>query len=305
MIDKTKLKEAIAELMRDRSKREAFAEMITEYVQPGHIATDFVSMLLNTRRLNPGDSLVKKLRKGINVRTLVPGSIHLASEITVTERVNYALDGSDVKVQLNQWELDSGELGTIDEIKREMLAKYRDHYQNKVFTALSTVWTAVNTPNNFISVGGVVTAGVLEDAIDWVNQNAGGVKAVVGSRVAMTPITKFAAFWSDASGTKTAVSDPAVQEVMQKGMIGRYYGAPLVTIEQTYDYLDDYNPMIPTDKILVIGENVGEFLTYGDVKYKQYEDNRPTPPYLFLEYWQQYSMLIWNAMGIYVIGGLS
>ena len=50
-------------------------------------------MLLNTRSLKPGDSLVKKLRKGIEVRTLVPGSIHLASEVTVSERVNYVLDG--------------------------------------------------------------------------------------------------------------------------------------------------------------------------------------------------------------------
>jgi hypothetical protein len=70
------LKQEVAALMKDPSKREAFAEMITEFVQPNHVMTDFVGMLLNTRSLKPGDSLVKKLRKGIKVYTLVPGAIN-------------------------------------------------------------------------------------------------------------------------------------------------------------------------------------------------------------------------------------
>lgn len=92
-----KLKEAVASLLKD-GDREALAQLIVEYAQPGHITTDFISLLMNSRRLNPGDALVRKVRKGINVRTLVPGAVHLASEITVTDRINYMLDGADVKV---------------------------------------------------------------------------------------------------------------------------------------------------------------------------------------------------------------
>jgi len=298
------LNQAVAELMKS-GDRQALAEMIVEYIQPNHITIDFVSMLLNSRSLKPGDSLVKKLRKGLEVHTLVPGSIHLAHEITVSDRVNYVLDGSDVKATWNEWEMENGEIGTVDEIRTEMMAKLKDHWQNKVFTALSTVWTAVNTPSNFINVGGAITATALEDAIDRINETTGGVRAVVGSRAAMTPITKFGAFWSDTSGTKTAVSDPAVEEIRQTGMLGRYYGTSLVTLNQIYDNLEDYQPLIPTDKILVIGENVGEFVTFGDVKTKQYSDMRPTPPQWFMELWQQYSLMIWNAQGLYVLGGLS
>src|SRR3972149_2417445 len=191
MADELKVNEAIASLMKDKSQRDAFAEMIVEYVKPNHITVDFISLLLNTRSLKPGDFLVKKLRKGIEVHTLVPGSIHLAHKVTLTDRVNYMLDGSDVKVTYNEWELEAGEIGTVDEIKQEMFAKLRDHFYNKVFTALTTVWTAVNTPNNFTSVGGAITSTALEDAIDRINETTGGVKAVVGTRAAMTPITKF------------------------------------------------------------------------------------------------------------------
>jgi len=303
-MDEKELKTAIAELLKS-GDREAVAEMIIEYVQPNHITVDFVNMLLNSRALKPGDSLVKKLRKGIEVRTLVPGSIPLASEITVSDRVNYILDGSVVKVTYNEWEMDNGEIGTVDEISREMMAKLKDHYQNKVFTALTTVWTAVNTPNNFVSVGGVVTPAVLEAAIDRINQTTGGVRAVVGTRVAMTPITKFGAFWSDTSGTMTGVSDPALEEIRQRGMLGRYYGAPLVVLEQIYDNPEDNAAMLPEDKILVIGENVGEFITYGDVKSSQYSDPRVVPPQWILQLYNQYGLLIWNAQGLYVIGGLT
>lgn len=300
-----KLKQAVASMMKDPSQRQALAEMIVEYVQPGHVTTDFVGMLMNTRSLNPGDSLVKKLRKGIKVRTLVPGTIHLSNEITVTDRVNYVLDGADVKVTWNEWELENGEIGTVETMRAEMLAKLRDYYQTKVFTALSSVWSAVNTPTNYTNVGGTITAAALEDAIDHINNTTGGVKAVVGARSVMTPISKFGAFWNDGGTIGTdaqwAGVDSQLEQVMREGRLGTYYGAPLVMINQVWDNPEDYNTMIPNDKILVIGENVGEFITYGQAREKQYSDPRPTPPQWFLEIYQQFGLMVWNANGIYVL----
>jgi hypothetical protein len=303
-MENKELNEKVASLLKE-GDRQAVAEMIVEYVQPNHITVDFVGMLLNSRSLNPGDSLVKKLRKGIEVHTLMPGSIHLASEITVTERMNYILDGWDVKTTWNEWEMANGEIGTVESIRAEMVAKVKDRHINKVFTALTTIWTAINTPLNYTNVGGHITATALEDAIDRINQTTSGVKAVIGTRAAMTPITKFGAFWSDETGTKTAYSDPAIEEIRQSGLLGKYYGAPLLVINQIYDNPEDYNALIPTDKILVIGENVGDYITYGPEQSKQYQDMRVTPPQWFLEIYGQSAMMIWNALGIFVLGNLS
>jgi hypothetical protein len=294
-----KIRESIASLMKDKGKREELAQLLVEYVQPGHITIDFISMLLNSRAMKVGDILVKKLRKGIEVRTLVPGAIHLKSEITVKERLNYVLDGAIVGVQANQWELDSGELGTVASIRAEMEAKLRDYYLGKVFTALSTVWSVGNTPDNFAAIGAPITSAALETAIDHINLTTGGVKVVVGSRAAMTPITKFAAFWSD--GTNVGYVPERIQQIMATGTLGNYYGASLLALEQTYDNPEDYNKLIPEDKILVIGKNVGDFITYGPVMTKEWTDNRPTPPYWNLELYQQFGLIIDNAMGIYVI----
>ncbi len=296
-------KAEVIKLIREGGNREALAELIIEYVEPNHLTTDYVSRLLSTRRLKPGDALVKKVRKGIEVRTLVPGSVHLANEITVNERINYVLDGADVKVTYNEWDLQNGDIGTLDSIRAEMAAKLRDFYLNKVFTALSTVWSAGNTPNNFTSVGGVVTNTALEAAIDRINQTTAGAKVIVGTRAAVTPITKFGAFWTD--GSNVGVSETALDEIREKGSLGKYYGVPVLALEQVWDNPDDYNELLPNDKILVIGENVGEFITFGDVLRKQWVDMNPTPPQWFLEIYQQFGMIVDNAQGIFVLGDLS
>lgn len=298
-MDEKQLKEAIASLLKE-GKREALAQLIIEYVQPNHITADFVSLLLNTRSLNPGDALVKKVRTGIKVRTLVPGSIHLKSEVTVRDRINYVLDGADVGVTYNEWELDSGELGTVEEIRSEMGAKLRDYYLGKVFTALSTVWSSVNTPSNYTAVSGALTATALENAIDQINQTTSGVKAVVGTRAALTPVTKFGAFWDDGGSNVADVPDN-IREIMATGFLGKYYGARLIALDQIYDNPADYNPLLPNNLVLVIGENVGEFITYGEVRTKEWQDMRPTPPQWNLELYQQFGMIIDRADGIYVI----
>ena len=299
-----KLREAVAELLQG-GDRGALAEMITEYVEPTHITTDFVSLLLNSRSLNPGDSLVKKIRKGIRVRTLVPGSIHLANELTVKDNINYVLDGLDVKITANEWELASGELGSVESIKSEMQAKIRDTYINRVFSALSSVWSEVNTPSNYTNMGGSLSAAALKAAIDQINQTTGGVRAIVGTRAALTPITTFGAGWADGTSTDWHPVPENIREIMQTGWLGRYYGAPILALQQQYDNPDDYNALLPSDKVLVVGENVGEFITYGPAFTKEWTDMRPTPPQWYYEVYQQWGMIIDKADGIHVIGNIS
>lgn len=302
---KEQYKEAFAALA--NTDREALANLIIEYLDPNHITVDYIGMLLNTRSLKPGDQLVKKVRRGINVRTLVPGSVHLSNEVNVTDRANYHLSGVDVKVHVNEWELASGELGTMDSIEAEMRAKIRDYYLNQVITSLGTLWSAANTPNNFVNVGGAITATALEDAIDEINYRVGSVRAVVGVRKAMSPVTKFSNYVPyDASPTSWGVPVPsAIEEVRQTGFIGKYYGVQLIGLDQIWDNEVDYNALLPEDKVLVIGENVGEFITYGEVKSKSWTDWEPTPPVFKMELYQQYGLIVDRQLGIYVIGGLS
>jgi hypothetical protein len=201
---------------------------------------------------------------------------------------------------LNQWELDSGELGTVDWIKNQMTLYLRDFYMNKVFSALASVWTTANTPYNFTDCSGtgtgIVTATALKNMIDYINQTAGGVKQIVSTRHNLTPVTTFGASWSD--GTSNQWAPENIKEIMQTGWLGRYYGCPLLGLPQTFNNPEDYKALLPTNIILVIGNNVGEFITYGDVKNQQYDDMRVVPPQWTYSIYQQFGLLIDNAMGI-------
>lgn len=304
MADMTKeQKEAFASLAKDRAQREALSELIVEYIQPNHLSENIVSLFLNSRTLKLGDALVYKVRRGLEVRKLVPGSIHLASEIAVSDRINYTLEGAQVGATYNLWELESGEIGSVSSIQAEMRAKLVDYYVNRVFTSLSTVWSSVNTPTNYTNVGGSLTATALKNAIDNINTKVGRVRAVVGTRKALTPITTFGAGWdvTTAAGTSQQANYPALNEIWQSGWLGRYYGAPIVALDQIYDNPIDYNALLPEDKVLVIGENVGDFILYGDTKFQNYDDPRVIPPQYVLNIYQQFGMIISNAQGIHVL----
>jgi len=287
-----------------KNEPEAFASLIVEYFKPNHIATDYISMLLNTRNLQPGDQLIKRVRRGITVRTLVPGSVHLSNEVTVADRAWYNLSGVDVRVHANAWDLESGQIGTIAEIEAEMRAKIRDYFLARVISSLSTLWNASNTPNNYTDLGGAkVSATALDAAIDYINYRVGGVKAVVGIKKVMAPISKFGQYTPyQGDPTKWGVPNmQAIEEVHRTGFLGTYYGTTIIGLDQQWDDPVSNTPLLPEDKILVIGNNVGEFITYGDVKSKSWINWEPTPPVYNIELYAQYGMIIDRQEGIFVL----
>jgi hypothetical protein len=305
-MEDTKVKEAIASLMKERGNREALAEMIVEYIQPTHVTSAVMDQILNTRALNPGDQLIRKVRKGIRVWTHVPGSIGLQSEITVSERANYVLDYAIVGLLANEWDLENGDIGTIESMRTEAFAKINDYYVNKVFTALTSIYTAVNTPSNYTNVGGHVTQTALDNAIEYINEQiSGGAKAIVGVRSALFPIMKFAGWQTTSNGTDLAASQDIVTEYLKTGWLGTYLGVPIVALPQQWDNPEDHNALLPTNKILVVGQDVGSFITYGPPKEKQWTDMEPTPPYWHMDIMTQFGFMIDKIEGIFILGNLS
>lgn len=99
-MDEKNFKQALAEVA--KTDKRALSELIVEYIDPKHITQDIVGMFLNTRSLNPGDALIKKVRRGVEVRQLVPGQDTLASQITVKEVVHFNLDTAYAEVSHNE-----------------------------------------------------------------------------------------------------------------------------------------------------------------------------------------------------------
>jgi hypothetical protein len=125
-----------------------------------------------------------------------------------------------------------------------MMAKLSDFYVTKVLNAMYTLAT-VNDSLNFYYVTGPITRTIVEDAIDYIADTAGAVKAVVGRRTALAPITKFAGYRIAISGERgandygTVPVPSALEEIRRTGWFGTYYGANFIALEQVYDNVLD------------------------------------------------------------------
>lgn len=300
--------------------RSAFAELIMDIIEPNHLTLDLFNAFLPTRQLNPGDEIGKRVRRGrYPVRTMVPGSKHLTDVLSFQERQVYMFDRLIAGTSHNVWEIRSGEVGTVDQFKNELRADIFDELVSKVFSMLSTVWNSTDTPNNYTDATSTgLTATAIDNMIETLLDYTGTVRAIVGSRSALLPLYDFAQYREYAlTGTNTdavAFQTEAFNEFTRTKKVSLYYGIPVIELPQVYrnrlgitgangvtGLRDATNRMIPTDRVLVIGEEAGSAVLMGGTEYQDYTDPTTQPGNYVLHAWQAYGLLVDDAEKIGVI----
>jgi hypothetical protein len=305
-----------------KTDRRAFAEIITEYVDPVYLSLDLLGNFMSTRELRFGDILVRRFKGKYHVQQIVPGQITLGEQIIVKDKaVSMNLDILAAKAEYNVLELEnSGDPAfRPEQVKQDVQAALREQLLMRTWNAFGNIWTSGNaatltqtgsTYSNYQNVGGPLTSAALDAAIDHVNYWSGGVKAIIGTESALAPLSTFGQY-KLISGTNTdnyvAINGQPAGTFNNVSPFGpgpkgveSYRGVSnIVRIPQIFDN-SEYppKPLLPTNFILVVGDNIGEFITYGGPQFKEYVDNRPTPPYWNYETWVQFGMMIWNARGI-------
>ena len=311
-------REALAELY--QKDRAAFAEIVTEYVDPVYLTLDLASTFMPTKEMKFGDVLRRRFKGKYHVRQIVPGQITLGEQITVRDStLSYNLDILSAKAEYNTLELEHG--GPVyepEQVRTDVRAALAEKILMRSWNALANIWTTANASaltltgssmSNFVDVGGPLTSTALDNAIDHVNYWSGGVRAIVGTESALAPLTTFGQYrlisGSLSDNYVTLDGRPAgtfqnISPYSNAGGIESYRGVSnIVRIKQIFDESEyPSRPLLPTDFVLVIGENIGQFITYGGPQFKEFIDNRPTPPYWNYETWLQFGMMIWNAKGL-------
>jgi hypothetical protein len=148
----------------------------------------------------------------------------------------------------------------------------------------------------------------LNNAIDHVNYWSGGVRAIIGTEAALAPLSTFGQYKIIGTNNQyvTTNGQPAgtFQNVSPFGngpkAVESYRGVSnIVRMKQIFDNTEfPPTPLLPSTFVLVVGEDIGEFITYGGPQTKEWMDMEPTPPYWTYETWVQFGMMIWNARGI-------
>ncbi len=309
---------ALAELA--KTDRTAFAEVITEYVDPVYLTLDLAGAFMTTREMKFGDLLVKRFKGKYHVQQIVPGQITLAEQITIRDKaVSIALDILSAKAGYNTLELEhGGPAFTPEAVRRDVQAALREAVLMRTWNALGNIWNSTNATaltipgaanSQFIDASGPLTSTALDAAIDHVNFWSGGVKAIIGTEQALAPLSTFGQYQiisgttNDFYVTQNGVPAGTIRNVSPFGIdkgVETYRGVTnIVRIPQIFDRSEwPPRPLLPTDFVLVVGENIGEFITYGGPQYKEFVDNEPTPPYWVYETWLQFGMMIWNARGL-------
>lgn len=312
-MDELQLKRAIAEISKTAGTvpgaNTAFAELIIEYIQPNHLSLDIFNRFMRVVQRNLGDQYVRKVRKGrYPVRAMVPGTDHLADVTTYQDQYHYVFDRLVAGVLHNLWEVRSGEVGTVESIRSELRADLFDEIVSRIFTLLSTVWNGTDTPNNYADASATgVTATVLNTMIENVLEYTGGIRAIVGPRKALMPIYNFAQykeFVLTGTGTdRVAFPTSAFTEFNNSNIVSTYLGYPLIEVPQVFrNRLPDMRErMIPTDKILVIGDNAGEIVLQGSTEFQESIDTSKQPPYWKMHCWQAFGVVVDNVEAIGVI----
>lgn len=309
---------ALAELQ--ETDRRAYAEVITEYIDPVYLTMDIMNQFMSTREFQPGEIRTKQFRGRYHVQQIVPGQITLGEQIIVRNKaLSYNLDILSAKAKYNELELRHGGLAFRPETVRADIRKALDEkLVLRGWNALANIWATGNASaltysgssySNFQDVGGALTSTALDNAIDHVNFWSGGVRAIIGTEQALAPLTTFGQYklisGSLTDNYVTINGQPAgtfnnTGPYNGAGGVESYRGVSnIVRLKQIFDESEyPKRPLLPTDFVLVVGEDVGEFITYGGVETKEWTDMEPTPPYWNYEIYTQFGMMIWNAQGI-------
>lgn len=311
-------REALAELY--HKDRNAFAEVITEYVDPVYLTLDLASTFMGTKEMKFGDMLRRQFKGKYHVQQIVPGQITLGEQITVRDTsLSYNLDILAAKAEYNVLELEHGGPTYKPETVRDDVNKaLAEKILMRGWNALANIWTASNataltitgaTYSNFIDAAGPLTSTALDNAIDHVNFWTPGVKTIIGTEAALAPLTTFGQYRlisGSLSDNYVTINGQPAGTLNNTSPFGGNYGVEsyrgvsnIVRLKQIFDE-SEYppKPLLPNDYVLVIGEDIGQFITYGGPQFKEFIDNRPTPPYWNYETYVQFGMMIWNAKGV-------
>lgn len=310
-MNENELKLAVAEAAKHAGSgmNTAYAEIITEIVEPQHVSFDVFSQFMPVRTLKKGDQLSRRVRRGkYRARTMVPGSQNLTDATYYQNQFTYSMQQLIAGTHMNMMEVRNGELGTLEEIKKAVRADLIDDAVSKIFNLLTTVWSSTNTPNNFINATSTgLTQTALDTAIETILSSVGNVKAIVGTRKALLPLYKFSGFADVLLANGTTRQALPLNEVLleywRTGKVSEYLGSPVIDIPQiTANTLPSLNrKLIRDDIVLVIGDDVGNIVQYDTFEEQEHVDTSKQPADYQYHTWNAWSVLVDRPEGIVVI----
>jgi len=240
----------------DPQYRRDFAADLTESILLGFEYETLLDRWITTERVDfNGRSYVKETT-GLKAFFMARGGYIEASEMT-SEVSELPRDMIGVHV----WEFEDKFLTNFAESAqtlRDLSIQRMDAEVNR--RVLTVLQEAVTTGDpNYTSAAGI-SQSVLNDAIREVrDKTKTGVVSIIGRPTVVDQICDFTGF-----------SNETLEEVRQKGVLGVYRGAQIITMKNYFD--EDGEDFIPNNELWVIAPDVGKFAFYGGLQSKEFTE---------------------------------
>lgn len=238
----------------DPQWRRDFAAALTESILLGFDYETLVDRVIDTERTDFNGRVFVRETTGLKAFYMARGGYIEASELTstVTEVPRDMLG-------IHVWEFEDKFLNNFAESAqtlRDLAVQRMDAEVNRrVHTVLAE---AVPSGSDYYESAAGLSKVTLDQAIREVrDETRGGEVTIFGRSTVIDQIMDF-----DGFGNETQ------EEIRQKGVLGVYRGAPLVSWKNYKD--EEGNAYIPANELWVVAKDFGKFAFYGGLKSKEY-----------------------------------
>lgn len=238
----------------DNQWRSEFAAELTESILLGFEYETVLDRVIETERTDFNGRIFVRETGGLKAFWMARGGYIEASELT--EEVS---EVPRDMIGVHVWEFEDKLINNFAESAqtlRDLSIRRMDAEVNRrLFTLLQE---AIPTGSPYYAADAGLSKPALDNAIRNVRDASLSGEVVIVGRPTMTDqITDFDGY-----------SDETKEEIRQKGVLGRYRGADIISLRNFKD--EDNKPYYPGNELWVMTRDVGKFAFYGGLKSKEF-----------------------------------
>ncbi len=257
-----KAEAAIARMFKTESGREELAEIIRLSLEDSYNKFDISPRIFETKRFKLGDQpLFKTHKKGIRAYWTAPNSFVPMSRNYETE-FTMSFEGLGVRPEASMSELQTGRLSSFASLITDARDAIETELYRKVYEVIGQTYNATAKGKDNYASTNALNKTTLDAAINKMRKKCGGAPTIIGDFDLCTQIEGFAGF---------STSDALYTEIRDKGLLGLYRGCQILYLPEILDPVTQTS-IVPTDKLFIVGKNVGYAATYGESKVYQDTD---------------------------------
>ena len=241
----------------DPQWRRDFAAELTESILLGFDYETLIDQWLDTERTDFNGRIFVRETRGLKAFYMARGGYIEASELT-TEMSEVPRDMIGVHVYEFEDKFTANFAESAQALRDLAIRRMDAEVNRRVRTVLAEA--VPSGSSSYVSAAGLSKPG-LDAAISAVRDASTRGEVVIVGRPQMTDqITNF-----DGFGNETR------EEIRQKGVLGTYRGARILTLKNYKDEEDQ--PFLPANELWVLAKDAGKFAFYGGLLSKEFSEN--------------------------------